>query len=200
MFWEVCMSFAVFKSPRQGTSSLLTIMSIGRCLLNYFSSLLNSFTAPPVVCCLCNFVPLQWWWRPFFLFLYCSVHAIEAGLKAEWMDGENKEARQCEFEMMSSSSSGCFQGQGRMKCKQEFARLEPLTLWGLGGCSGNLSCPNLCVHSHLVCQHSNWLLLLKLAQRITWSLVFILSLRSTFVRLGSDLKETQGTTCLLFLS
>lgn len=84
--------------------------------------------------------------------------------------------------MMSSSSSGCFQGQGRMKCKQEFARLEPLTLWGLGGCSGNLSCPNLCVHSHLVCQHSNWLLLLKLAQRITWSLVFILSLRSTFVR------------------
>lgn len=199
MFWEVCMSFAVFKSPRQGTS-LLTVMRIGRCLLNYFSSLLNSFTAPPIVCCLCNFVPLQWWWRPFFFF-FCIVlyMQLRQALKLNgWM--EKTEARQCEFEMMSSSSSGCFQGQGRMKCKQELARLEPLTLWGLGGCSGNLSCPNLCVHSHLVCQHSNWLLLLKLAQRITWSLVFILSLRSTFVRLGSDLKETQGTTCLLFLS
>lgn len=77
---------------------------------------------------------------------------------------------------MACSSYGWFQGQGRMKYKQEFVWLEPLTLWFLGSCSDNLSCLNLYVRSHLVCQHLNWLLLLKLAQRITSSLAFILSL------------------------
>lgn len=51
---------------------------------------------------------------------------------------------------MISSSSGWFQGQGRMKRKQEFAWLKPLTRWGFGGCSYNLSCLNLWVCSFLL--------------------------------------------------
>lgn len=38
----------------------------------------------------------------------------------------------------------------------------------------NLSCLNLCVHSHSLCQHLNLVVILKLAQRKPWSPVLVL--------------------------
>lgn len=70
----------------------------------------------------------------------------------------------------------------------------------VSGAVGITSAGWICLFiSHLVCQHLNWLLLLKLAQRITSSLVFILPLHvppCTRITLGSDPKEIQGTVCL----
>lgn len=67
----------------------------------------------------------------------------------------------------------------------------------------NLSCLNLCVHSHSVCQHLNLVVTSRTCPKNTIeSRVHFVIPRSTLCAdtLGSDLKEIQGTACLLFLS
>lgn len=164
---------------------MLTVTGIGHCLFNDFSSLfieLHHLSHRVVFAISCHFSDDE---DIFCVVLYAHLRQAlklvgwEKGNKAGWglSDG---------FFFFFFFFYGWFPGQGRRKCKQEFAQLEPLTL-----CWGNLSCLNLCVHSHLVCQHLNWSLLLKLAQRITSSLVFIICHCSASYTdtLGSDLKE-----------
>ena len=63
---------------------MLTVMRIGHCLFNYCSSLFKQLHHLPhrvVFAILCHLSDDG------DIFLYCSVHAFEAGLKAGWMDG-----------------------------------------------------------------------------------------------------------------
>lgn len=67
----------------------------------------------------------------------------------------------------------------------------------------NLSCLNLCVHSHSACQHLNLVVTSQTCPKNTIeSRVHSVIPRSTLCAdtLGSDPKEIQGTACLSFLS
>lgn len=62
---------------------MLTVTRIGHCLFNYFSSFfkrLRHLSHRVVSAILCHFSDDE------DIFLYCSVHVFEAGLKAGWVD------------------------------------------------------------------------------------------------------------------
>lgn len=124
----------------------------------------------------------------FCLVLY--MHLRQALKLVGWME-EQQEARQDGFGAMACSCAQ-FQGQGRTKCQQWLSEV-----WD------NLSCLNLCVHSHSVCQHLSLVVTSQTCPKNTIeSRVHFVIPRSTLCAdtLGSDLKEIQGTACLLFLS
>lgn len=73
---------------------MLTVMRIGHCLFNYFSSLLNSFTTSPIVLSL-QFCATSVTMKTFFcIVLYMRLR--QALKLVGWME-ENKEARQNGF-------------------------------------------------------------------------------------------------------
>lgn len=163
MFGKVRLFFAVFKSPCQGTSSVLTVTRIGHCLLNYFSSLFNSFTTSPVVLSL-QFCATSVMTKD--IFLSSSVRAFEAGLKAGWVDGGTARS---EAEWLWSR--GLF-----FLCPVPRAP-GVYTAWASGSQrSGITSAVWICVSIPIRSASTwTWLLLLELAQRIPWSPVSILS-------------------------
>lgn len=155
--------FAVFKSPRQGTSSLLTVMRIGHRLCNCFSSSLCSFTTSPIVLS-SQLRATSVMIKTFFL--CCSVHTFEAGLKAGWMDGgwveEIKKQGSVGFKRWFLLPVAGFKAREGWNANKSlhgsscwlYELLEAVLIT-----SAVWICE--CVHSHLVCQHLNWLLLLK---------------------------------------
>lgn len=168
MFRKVRLFFAVFKSPCQGTSSVLTVMRIGHCLLNYFSSLFNSFTTSPVVLSL-QFCATSVTTKTF---LSCSVHAFEAGLKAGWVDGGTAR-REAEW----LRSHGLFFLCPVPRPGKDEIPTGVSMAWASGSQrSGITSAVWICVSIPTRSASTwTWLLLLKFAQRIPWSPVFILS-------------------------
>lgn len=80
--------------------------------------------------------------------------------------------------------------------------LHGLSQW-LSEVWDNVSCLNLCVHSHPVCQHLNLVVTSRTCPKNTMeSRVHFVIPRSTLCAdtLGCDPKEIQGTACLSFLS
>lgn len=114
LFGKVRLFFAVFKSPCQGTS-VLTVTRISNnteiisnnnktsnnTVLNYFSSLFNSFTTSPVVLSL-QFCATSVTTETFFC-LVLHVHLRQALKLVGWME-EQQEVRQNGFGAKGCSS------------------------------------------------------------------------------------------------
>lgn len=164
--------FAVVKSPCQGTSSLLTIMRIGHRLFNYFSSLLYSFTTSPIVLS-SQFCATSVMMKTFFFFGIVLYMHLRQALKLDgWMvDGwmeEIKKQGSMGFKwwfLLPVAGFKAREGWNENKSLHGSSHWLDEVLGAVLITSAVWICE--CVHSYLVCQHLDWLLLLKLAQRIT---------------------------------